>query len=522
MLFEEAARGARVVLASREAIRFGIRPAMPLAEAQALAGAVPATPSGLSHSPGQSGTAVLFLRHEPSEDLQHLEELRRFCQQFSPVVVLAPGTHPDALLLDMTGCERLYGSEDSMVRRVGEALGRRGYVCRIALADTPLAARALARLIPLPSRTNPVDLLCIGRLSAPRAHWRSGPSPAVEWVIARAGHMSQIARYLPVESLELPRELVEQLRSLGIRFVAQLISLPRLSLQERFGTLLLDRLDYLLGLKDEELLPPEEAVQINEVWQFDLPTDNADLIQYVLDHLLRRTTRTLQTTGLGVLHLVVVLYFESLFPKEIHISIFHPTWSYAHLKDLVRLQIDGLQIEDRVTGIRLEATDLAPVTARQRSLFPSLLADTDSSRLSTLAERLANRLGPERVLLVQKVPEPLPEHALRYLSFRPRRSARNDAEPTPESAPRPLRLLKKPEPIQVQRTTLHGFPATFIWRGSSWQAHRFSEVERIESGWWRSRTVRRDYFQLECSTGTLLWVFRDVNRGKWYVHGIYE
>lgn len=522
MLFEEHARGPRVVLADRRAIRRGIRPGMPLAEARALAG----SPSDSSDAPRtrQETSEVLFLQHEPEVDLQKLEELRQFCLQFSPVVALAPGACPDALLLDMTGCERLYGSDYKMVQKIGGALQRRGYIGRLALADTPLAARALARLTdPVPPAA---DFLDTGRIALSA---RGRPNtPAIEWVIASPGHLHQITRYLPVDSLELPQSILDQLRSLGIHRVHQLISLPRTSLQERFGTVLLDQLDRLLGLKDEELVSPDDPVQISDIWQFDVPTDNAELIQYVVEHLLRRVTRSLRERHLGTLHLVLTLYFEALPPREMHISIFHPTCSYEHLRDLVQLQLDGLQLNERVTGVRIEAVDLAPLTVRQRSLFPALIPEGDTGRFSVLAERLANRIGPENVLLVQEVPDPVPEHAVRYAPFgssrpSPRRTNPQDApQQTSSLPPRPLRLLAKPEAITIERTTLHGFPVTFLWRGKNWHARQFGEPERIEGGWWRGKTVRRDYFQLECTNGALLWVFRDSTTGKWFVHGVFE
>lgn len=498
---------------------------MPLAEAQALVG-LPETKEASQPPQGFSANGVLFLKHDPRADLQKLEELRQLCLQFSPVVVVAPGPLPDALLFDMTGCERLYGSEEKMVRKIGGAFARWGYSCRVVLSDTPLAAQAIARLAQFPGFRLPAGLVSSGRLTSSLR--RCSGAADVEWLIVSPGHLQQITRYLPVELLELPGDVIEQLKTLGIRTVHQLICLPRTSLQERFGTLLLQRLDFLLGLKDEELVIPDEPLQINEIWQFDIPTDNSDLIEYVIDHLLRLVARKLRDNHMGTLHLVVTLYFEVLEPKEIHVSIFHPTCSYDHLRDLVQLQLHNTSLSERVTGVRVEALDLAPLAVRQRSLFPSLFPDEDSSPFSVLAERLANRLGSNSVLLVEELPDPIPEHAVRYTPVGTARPSPRRSKTPGESAvstslpPRPLRVFRRPEPIRIERTTLHGFPATFHWRGRRWQAHRYSETERIEGGWWRTKNIRRDYFQLECSQGTLLWVFRDANTAEWFVHGIFE
>jgi protein ImuB len=45
--------------------------------------------------------------------------------------------------------------------------------------------------------------------------------------------------------------------------------------------------------------------------------------------------------------------------------------------------------------------------------------------------------------------------------------------------------------------------------------------ERIESGWWEGRDVRRDYFVARAPGGQTLWVFSEP-RGGWHVHGIFS
>jgi protein ImuB len=46
-------------------------------------------------------------------------------------------------------------------------------------------------------------------------------------------------------------------------------------------------------------------------------------------------------------------------------------------------------------------------------------------------------------------------------------------------------------------------------------------VERIESGWWDGRDVRRDYCVVVGSAGEKLWFYRDCVTQEWYLHGIF-
>jgi protein ImuB len=48
-----------------------------------------------------------------------------------------------------------------------------------------------------------------------------------------------------------------------------------------------------------------------------------------------------------------------------------------------------------------------------------------------------------------------------------------------------------------------------------------SGPERIESGWWDERDVRRDYYTAVGTSGRGLWVYRDRVSGKWLLHGLF-
>ena len=44
--------------------------------------------------------------------------------------------------------------------------------------------------------------------------------------------------------------------------------------------------------------------------------------------------------------------------------------------------------------------------------------------------------------------------------------------------------------------------------------------ERIESGWWDGHEARRDYFIARTGDASLVWIFRERERG-WFLHGIF-
>jgi protein ImuB len=84
---------------------------------------------------------------------------------------------------------------------------------------------------------------------------------------------------------------------------------------------------------------------------------------------------------------------------------------------------------------------------------------------------------------------------------------------------RPLFLFRPPIPILVTAVVPDGPPARFSCDGGTQNITRHFGPERIETGWWRKRGVRRDYYRVETETGSRFWLFRSLGDGRWYLHG---
>src|SRR5205807_6815926 len=87
---------------------------------------------------------------------------------------------------------------------------------------------------------------------------------------------------------------------------------------------------------------------------------------------------------------------------------------------------------------------------------------------------------------------------------------------------RPLRLFTPPLPVEVVAAAPDGPPAAFDWQGRRHAVARAWGPERIETGWWRRGTVRRDYYRVETPAGWRFWLFCDLAGGGWYLHGAFE
>ena len=96
-----------------------------------------------------------------------------------------------------------------------------------------------------------------------------------------------------------------------------------------------------------------------------------------------------------------------------------------------------------------------------------------------------------------------------------------------ELAPRPLRLLAKPEPIEAMATVPDGPPIWFRWRRATHKVAAAEGPERIEGAWWNEEAGPvRDYFRVEDLSGHRFWLFRagyfrSDAPPPWFMHGLF-
>src|SRR5690606_14449594 len=92
---------------------------------------------------------------------------------------------------------------------------------------------------------------------------------------------------------------------------------------------------------------------------------------------------------------------------------------------------------------------------------------------------------------------------------------------SPIAFERPLRLWKSPIAIEVVAVA-DGPPASFRVGRRRFRVHRWWGPERIETGWWRGRSIRRDYYHVETTTGSRYWIFRQLRNRRWFLHGEHQ
>src|SRR5262249_8755964 len=237
----------------------------------------------------------------------------------------------------------------------------------------------------------------------------------------------------------------------------------------------------------------------------------------------------------GARQIECCLYYETAPPSKLEVSLVRPCNSLQHLAGLLRIRLEQAQLVQPVSAVGLRVVIAEPLLDHQTDFLEIDQAEA-SRELSALVDRLSNRLGRNAVTRPALVPDQQPEYACRFnpviqveserrerLRKSPRlRKSQAAASSLPSFSHRPLRLWPTPIRIEVIRVIPGGAPRIFRWAGAEYHVTHTWGPERIETGWWRGRDVRRDYYMVTTQVGTRFWLFLRRDDGRWFLHGSFD
>jgi protein ImuB len=479
VVVEKESGALRLVAVSREALALGLSPGLGLADARARA------------------PDLTVEENDAHADALLLERLAEDCDRFTPIVVVDA---PDGLLLDITGCEHLFGDEMGLRRVLGRRFARAGLQVRLALAGAPDAARALARFS------------------------RIAQSPP--------GDDEQLVRRLPVAALGAPEEARLALARAGLKTIGDLADRPSLPLSARFGADLMRRLRRTLG-REAGPVTPRRIVPVCSVDQrFAEPIARSDDIEATLAELVARAADLLMQRREGGRRFEASFFRADGEVRRIAVETGRPAREAAPILRLFRERLETLADPiDPGFGfdlIRLDVPIVEPLSPAQASLDGKTV---EADQVAALVDRLATRFGRMRV--VRFVPEDThdPDRAARVVPAVDDRIAGAVWQPPENGEPpaRPVQLFDPPQPVMAMAEVPDGAPVSFIWRRRKHEIVYAEGPERIATEWWRkpAGVPTRDYYRVEDKAGRRFWLFRAGLYGRetakpgWYLHGVF-
>jgi protein ImuB len=457
----------RLVAVNAEARRYGLHPGQGLADARAIL------------------PALRIRDADRDADARALDALVAWCGRYSPRVA-ADG--PDGILIDIAGCGHLFGGERRLLRDLSTRLARWGLGHRLGLADRQAAAWAWARF---------------------------GDGP----ILPPAGARERLLA-LPTAALRLEPPTTADLGRLGLRRIGQLAELPPAVLLARFDPAVVARLEALLGDADEPFTPAREPRSFTARLAWPEPIGRTADLAAALRQLLDGLAAELLRAQAGARLVLAQLYRVDGAAVTLRARTSAPSRDPAHLHRLLASRLDGLEIGFGIELVVVEIAETAPLAARQTGLA----RDSDAADLAALVDRLATRLGPDRVLRPAPVDSHLPERAQALL----RPGEPLPERPWPERPPRPLRLYTHPVPVDAIATVPDGPPQRLVTPEGPTRIVQASGPERIAPEWWCDPDGRtRDLYRVRTERGDELWVareggFDDPTPPRWRLTGTFD
>lgn len=431
-------------------------------------------------------------------------EWLKLALRFSPVAALdAPPAHSGkndqvedprytGINIDITGCARLFKGEDSIARNIAEGCRALNCTARIAIGPSLGAAWAC-------SRHHPQDLLIFDRVR-----------PVLD--------------ELPVSALRISKKIENDLQEINIRRIEQLLQLPRKMLVSRFGAALLDALDLALGIKEEPLTPARIARPFKGERIFNGSCIQQEALLLAAEELLDEMLGRVDKAWKAVSRLVVVLRVSGAPAQAKEIKLNFPTNNKKHLLNLIGHSLENCLPGFGIDSLAVYFTHFAGVRGRKTAYLELENAREEQQATKDAAElldSLQKELGPENVLQVECKQSHLPENAFTYARFSFNRETAAESLVQTE---RPSLLFYQPKPIQAMAVMPDSPPFWIKWQGKTCRVISGFGPERIAPEWWGGNDplfLTRDYFKIQLENGGWLWVFRELENSRWFIHGLW-
>jgi protein ImuB len=415
-----------------------------------------------------------------------LKKLCLWCVRYTPIAAV----DTNGLILDISGCAHLWGSEENYLRSIINKLKGFGYHVRAAMADTIGAAWAVSRY---------------GKIKA----------------IIKPGEQAEALMALPPAALRLETDILERLQKLGLDTISSFMNMQRSALRRRFGGQLLLRLDQAMGTEEEFVKPIIPIEPYSERLPCLEPIQTATGIEIALQKLLEKLCKRLQKEGKGLRIASFKCFRVDDEVEQITINTNHASNNPDHLFKLFQLKIATIEPALGIEVFILEASKVEDIITIQET-FWSGNSSLESIEVAELLDNLQSKFGNNIVHRYLPDEYHLPEHSIRLANSLKENSVtawRNDKL-------RPIQLLQEPQNIEVTAPIPDYPPMNFRYKGRLHKVQKADACERIEAEWWLSAGQHRDYYIVEDEEGMRYWLFRlghytADKTPSWFIHGFF-
>ena len=329
--------------------------------------------------------------------------------------------------------------------------------------------------------------------------------------------------------------LAKTLKLLGVHTLEQFIQLPVESLGSRFGEVATRVHAFATGKSG----PPWKGFFPSSIIQetADLEADETEIgldsllftLKILMDRALTRLVGLGQRASRILITLQQVPWSSEPRPKrnwEVSLPIAQATSRglLPILQERLSYEFTQSPLHAPAQSLKFEILETVPGHGAQRDFFHS--KEVQSENWDQLLGRLLSQLGENHVFYADLNESYCPERSWKKslipaLPLNPLLSPLNSMK-LAAFRRRPTRVLKAPEPIQVQAGQIIHLKTGKTWKVSLWEG-----PERISTDWWRESfldSVYRDYYRITTMDNGKLWVFfdRSISPAECFLHGYFD
>jgi protein ImuB len=418
------------------------------------------------------------------------EALSRICEALLAFGATASfDFESNVVWLDATGCAHLHGSECdlagevTLATRVQAFVEKMGHACRVAIADGPRVAAAIARLA-------------------------RGAQPSV----VPTGESRAALSGLPIAVLPLAESSIRWLARLGMRSVGDLQKLPRQSLSPRLGASAATVMTLLDGEDSTPLTAYVPPALPEETATLEYGIELTEALLFVVKGLSDRMALRLAGRAMAATRLELVLGLDrALTPGEPHWVLDQPLSAplaeASEMLAVLRSRIESFTIEAPVLTVTLRVAEMVARAATPLHLF---IPEAKAERaLPRLVAELEAELGPGRVGTLALTNRWLPHERSRLIPIGSPRIEVPRALVSPDS-PRGSLLSGAVEPT---RLLVRAIPL-----GD--RAGLRVRVRQASAEWWTGGAWTRDFATAWIgSIPAMAWVEIDRRGGQAWIRG---
>jgi len=470
--------------------------------------------------------------------------LADFAYAFSPLV---EKTGADTLVLDVDGCELLFGSAYELANEVAKLAakpkseGGLSTKVNVAVAANPDAAVYAARFLKGITFISPgEELTCLGDLPIEAL---LSPEPKVQCPESHGkADREELAAKKRLHEIQ---ETLDTLRLWGVKTFRDFAALPSKGISERLGQAGI-KLQQLAAGKTERhlnLLPTIRNFATSI--ELEYPIAEMEPLAFVLARLLNQLCARLHEFALATNELRIQLKLEDGVSYERKLTLPSPMRDHKVFLKLLLLNTETNPPQSPVLAVSVACEPVNP-SVLQNGLFIPRAPEPEKLEL-TLA-RLAKLVGADNIgspeLLDTYRPDAfrmkrfaLPDTSHRK-GFRGKKVKAQPAAIANQPCVAAFRVFRPPLRAYVE--TLHGYPTRISApdksRNVKGRVVQLAGPWRTSGEWWRTDGWARDEWDLAVESrarstndGTtsgpqqiLYRVYRELNSGAWFVAGMYD